>query len=173
LRESAIIGWAGMRGIVSLTVAIGLPIIIPGRNEVIFLTFVVILISLVIPGLTLPFLIRWLIPQSGQHVDEGPVREQLVNAALEKLHDLLHAQRIEQNEFEFLQSYFTTQHRVLENLHADQLNNFEKARLAVIQRQRQVLLKLWEQQVVDDRLLIHMENELDIIEIHIARGELN
>ena len=66
LREAAIIGWAGMRGIVSLAVALALPFTLPngmpleGRNEVIFITFVSILITLLIPGLTLPTLIRWL-----------------------------------------------------------------------------------------------------------------
>lgn len=66
LQEAAIIGWAGMRGIVSLAVALALPFTLPngmpleGRNEVVFITFMVILITLLIPGLTLPALIRWL-----------------------------------------------------------------------------------------------------------------
>jgi len=64
LSEATIIGWSGMRGIVSLTAALALPLtlsngmMLKGREEVIFITFVVILLTLLIPGLTIPSLIR-------------------------------------------------------------------------------------------------------------------
>lgn len=173
VREGVIISWSGMRGIVSLAVAIGLPYAIQGRSIVIFITFVVILLSLVIPGLTLPFLIRALFPGCSKHSEEGQVREQLVKIANDKLNALVESGMIDTHEGEFLRSYFTSQHRVLANFHAAEMNAFEKARLAVIQAQRQHLLNMWERQEIEDRLLNHMENELDIIEIHIARGELN
>jgi CPA1 family monovalent cation:H+ antiporter len=60
----AIIGWAGMRGVVSLAAAMALPLTtatgapFPGRNEIIFLSFSVILVTLVLQGLTLPVIIR-------------------------------------------------------------------------------------------------------------------
>ncbi|RYG32483.1 MAG: Na+/H+ antiporter, partial [Chitinophagaceae bacterium] len=65
-KSPMIIGWAGMRGIVSLAAALSLPITIaanvsfPGRNLIIFITFIVILVTLVFQGLTLPFLIRYI-----------------------------------------------------------------------------------------------------------------
>ncbi len=174
LRESAIIGWSGMRGIVSLAVAIGLPAALAGRNEVIFMTFVVILITLVIPGLTLPLLIRWLIPGCTKKSEEGKIRALLIKVAQEKLKELQHSKKIAPEEFEFLKNYFITQHRVLENFHAENhLEHVEAARLEVIRSQREILLELWERQEIDDRLLNHMENELDIVEIHIVRGELH
>jgi CPA1 family monovalent cation:H+ antiporter len=63
-QHTAIVAWAGMRGVVSLAAAFALPITIangqpfPGRSYILFLTFCVILTTLVFQGLTLPFLIR-------------------------------------------------------------------------------------------------------------------
>lgn len=61
-----VLGWSGMRGIVSLAAALALPLTVaggaafPARNEIIFITFAVILATLVGMGLTLPFVIRLL-----------------------------------------------------------------------------------------------------------------
>ena len=61
-----ILGWAGMRGVVSLAAALSIPIVIgegqpfPYRNLILFITFIVILVTLVFQGLTLPWLIRTL-----------------------------------------------------------------------------------------------------------------
>jgi CPA1 family monovalent cation:H+ antiporter len=59
-RERMIGGWAGMRGAVSLAAALALPPETPQRDLLIFLTFCVILFTLVVQGLTLPLLVRWL-----------------------------------------------------------------------------------------------------------------
>ncbi len=58
-----ILGWAGMRGVVSLAAALSIPVALsdgtdfPQRNLIIFISFVVILLTLVVQGLTLPFII--------------------------------------------------------------------------------------------------------------------
>src|SRR3954467_6653280 len=57
-RERVVVGWCGMRGAISLAAALSIATDIPGRAEVIFLTFVVILVTLVGQGLTLPALVR-------------------------------------------------------------------------------------------------------------------
>lgn len=63
-KTSLIITWAGMRGIVSLAIAIGLPVTLqngspfPMRNEIIFLSIAVVLLSLLGQGLTLPWIVR-------------------------------------------------------------------------------------------------------------------
>jgi monovalent cation/hydrogen antiporter len=57
-RERAVVGWSGMRGAVSLAVALAVPLEIAGRDEIIFLTLVVIVVTLTVQGLTLPALIR-------------------------------------------------------------------------------------------------------------------
>ncbi len=181
LQETAIMGWAGMRGIVSLAVALALPFTLPngvpleGRNEVVFITFVVILITLVIPGLTLPALIRWL---KVHHIDrennEKDVRDQLAHNAEEKIGFLLDSKIIDQEEYQFLKSYFHTQHKVLELAHEAEQNasNIELARRKIIHFQRLKLIEIWKLQQIDDKLLNHLENELDMLETHIARAEL-
>jgi len=57
-RETAVVGWAGMRGAVSLAASLALPQDFPDRDLLIFLTFAVIVATLVGQGLTLPPLIR-------------------------------------------------------------------------------------------------------------------
>lgn len=58
-----LLGWTGMRGVVSLAAALAIPVTLdngtdfPYRNLILFITFVVILLTLVVQGLTLPYLI--------------------------------------------------------------------------------------------------------------------
>lgn len=59
-----IIGWTGMRGVVSLAAALSIPLTLddgtpfPQRNLILFITFIVILLTLLVQGLTLPFLLK-------------------------------------------------------------------------------------------------------------------
>lgn len=181
LREAAVVGWAGMRGIVSLAAAFALPLILAdgsklqGRDEVIFITFVVILMTLVIPGLSLPTLIRKLkIPIVTKKEDEHNARSQLLKVAEEKLKHLHQSKAISELEYHFLSSYFISQTYVLEKSHEveSKLPSAESARLQITQSQRKKLLEMWERGEIDDKLFGHIENELDIFEVHIARGEL-
>ena len=63
-KNSLIISWSGMRGIVSLAIAIGLPVKLsdgspfPLRNEIIFISVVVVLFTLIGQGLSLPWLVK-------------------------------------------------------------------------------------------------------------------
>jgi CPA1 family monovalent cation:H+ antiporter len=62
-RLPLLLGWTGMRGVVSLAAALAIPITLnnqpfPQRNLILFITFLVILLSLLIQGLTLPYFIR-------------------------------------------------------------------------------------------------------------------
>ncbi|HXD77491.1 MAG TPA: Na+/H+ antiporter [Puia sp.] len=78
-RQTFLIGWSGMRGVVSLASALAIPIALPGgeefphRNLILCITFIVILVTLVIQGLTLPLIIRWL----GIEADDGEREKQL------------------------------------------------------------------------------------------------
>lgn len=61
-----ILGWAGMRGVVSLAAALSIPVAFhsggafPNRDLILFITFFVIMVTLILQGITLPFLIKWL-----------------------------------------------------------------------------------------------------------------
>ena len=88
-----IIGWSGMRGVVSLASALAVPITLtngqafPHRNLILFITFVVILFTLVLQGLTLPWLIRVLkieAPESEAH-HEHAIRLRLATVVLDML----------------------------------------------------------------------------------------
>ncbi len=64
-RMPLLLGWTGMRGVVSLAAALAIPIVLkdtgvpfPHRNLILFITFMVILLTLLIQGLTLPYLIK-------------------------------------------------------------------------------------------------------------------
>ena len=63
-KTSFIITWSGMRGIVSLAIAIGLPVTVDGaapfpmRNEIIFLSIAVVLFSILGQGLSLPWVVK-------------------------------------------------------------------------------------------------------------------
>lgn len=180
--EAAIIGWSGMRGIVSLAVALSLPFAfsngapLEGRNDVIFISFMVILITLLIPGLTLPSLINWLnLPSINKDKNEKYIRNLLTKHTDKTISSLFESNHISQHEYRFLKSYFRSQHKVLEISHEDEsgLSNLELARRKVIHSQRLKLMEIWKLKEIDDALLNHFENELDMLETHIARAHLN
>lgn len=84
LKAPLILGWSGMRGVVSLAAALSIPIEMdngtpfPYRNLILFITFVVILTTLVLQGLTLPWMIKKMnIPDFGDHYTEEEAEEQL------------------------------------------------------------------------------------------------
>jgi CPA1 family monovalent cation:H+ antiporter len=89
-RQRTILGWAGMRGSVSLAAALALPADFPARDEILFVTFAVIFATLVLQGLTLPAVIRW----SGAQDDGAEAQEELLArrrataAALERIEEL-------------------------------------------------------------------------------------
>jgi CPA1 family monovalent cation:H+ antiporter len=63
-RAPIVMGWAGMRGVVSLAAALSIPVHLDGgvafphRNLILFITFIVIITTLLLQGLTLPYLIK-------------------------------------------------------------------------------------------------------------------
>ena len=96
LRNALVVGWAGMRGAVSLAAALAIPLEtdagapFPGRELIIFLSFCVILFTLVGEGVTLPGLIRALGVEDdgGDAREEAKARKGAALAALERLGEL-------------------------------------------------------------------------------------
>ncbi|WP_345988952.1 Na+/H+ antiporter [Chryseobacterium sp. Chry.R1] len=80
-----IMGWTGMRGVVSLAAALSIPIKLypggpdfPQRNLILFITFIVILTTLLLQGLTLPFIIRKVnMPSFNDHLPDEEADEQI------------------------------------------------------------------------------------------------
>lgn len=99
-----ILGWTGMRGVVSLAAALAIPIYVsdgipfPQRNLILFITFVVILTTLVVQGLTLPYFIRKM--HSSYMEDSLPeeeannfIRKRIADHTLKRLKDDYHKQK--------------------------------------------------------------------------------
>ncbi|WP_293892808.1 Na+/H+ antiporter [Flavobacterium sp.] len=93
-----IIGWTGMRGVVSLAAALSIPEYLnngnpfPQRNLILFITFVVILLTLILQGLTLPYFIRRLEMMTPEQEAEEQQQYKLIKYemaafALEQLKD--------------------------------------------------------------------------------------
>ncbi len=93
-RGPLLLGWTGMRGVVSLAAALSIPVTMdngiafPQRNLVLFITFTVILVTLVLQGLTLPYLIKKIkLPDFKDHLPEEEtelmMREEMAKVALE------------------------------------------------------------------------------------------
>jgi hypothetical protein len=88
-REPFIIAFTGVRGVVSLAAALSVPALVagnvpfPGRDKVLVVTFVVILVTLVAQGLTLPLVVRWLgLVDAGLEERHARLRQE-ANARLE------------------------------------------------------------------------------------------
>ena len=97
-RGPLIFGWAGMRGVVSLAAALSVPLLIqegqpfPYRNLILFITFIVILVTLVLQGLTLPWLIRKVKPEDKytaipEHKQEIIIQKKIAQASLQFLEE--------------------------------------------------------------------------------------
>ncbi|MET9842009.1 Na+/H+ antiporter [Streptomyces virginiae] len=92
-KSPVIVGWAGMRGVVSLAIAFSVPISVPHRNLILFLTFTTVIGTLVVQGLTLPPLIRVLkLPSKDVQAEtlaEAQAQSEASRAAEERLAELL------------------------------------------------------------------------------------
>ncbi|HEX6139360.1 MAG TPA: Na+/H+ antiporter [Candidatus Limnocylindria bacterium] len=183
-RVILIIGWAGMRGVVSLAAALALPLTVegegpfPARDLLLFLTFVVIIVTLVGQGLTLPLLIRRLgIGDEGtlEH-EEIHAREATIAAALDQLEGLRrswpdHIPLIEQMKarFEHATEHLEHDHEAGEAVVPDQeMIEHAAIRQAVIDAQRVALIDLRDRGVIHDEALRRVERDLDLEEL---RGE--
>lgn len=178
LREGAILGWSGMRGIVSLTAVLALPFVHPdgtpidGRDTVILITFVVLLLTLLIPGLTLPMLLKWL--KIHHHSDAWTLhshRKRLLDVVESEIQAFA---ELNDQERAFLFNYFCSRHHVLEisSSKVERLRNLEAARRKVLEAQRQKLLAMLQNREIDDKLMKLLELEIDLEELLFVRAEI-
>lgn len=182
-----VVSWAGMRGVVSLASALAIPVtlsggqVFPQRNLILFITFVVILVTLVFQGLTLPIILRWMkikeadsaIPDEKQ---ETGVKLRLLQAALTRLNDLYTKETAENELVDNLKkqlesdSLLTTQK--LDSLECDEVDKSEVAvfnRILhdIISAQRKELFLLRKEKIFDEEILRHQEAQLNLDEAKI------
>ncbi len=186
LSNVLIVAWTGMRGGVSLAAALALPLTImdgspfPGRDLVIFLTFGVILATLVGQGLSLTPLIHLL------HLGEDGSRERehtkahlaAAHAAQDRLNELGEEDWVPEEELTHLRSVyedkiksFTTYIDGTETTdERDGNRSAAKIRLCqeVLKAERDAIIRLRDQGRIDDEVLRQVERELDLEEQRIV-----
>jgi Na+/H+ antiporter len=181
-----LVAWTGMRGIVSLAAALGLPLTtasgaaFPFRDEIIVITFVAILATLVVQGLTLSPLIRWLRLRDDMtlELEEAHARQQAGRAALARLDDLAIRPDTPPEDIERMRTLYTQ--RVQRASVIDPGVGAESARAqATVRRlrhetlsaERNALIALRDAGAISDDVLHRLEQELDIEAMRIGLGE--
>jgi len=175
----ALLGWSGMRGVLSLTTALAVPATLaggapfPARPAILFYAFSVIVVTLVVQGLSLPLIIRWLaIPRDEPRLEEDTLaRSRTARAARDRLDELM----AEGDELtrELAREMRDGYERLLERLDAETQAGrpgrvqAENARLRreVARAQRQALLDLHGRQLIDNETFRRIERELDLEEL--------
>jgi CPA1 family monovalent cation:H+ antiporter len=184
-RPVMMIGWTGMRGAVSLAAALALPevtaqeAVFPERALVIYLTFGVILATLVVQGLSLPLLIRGL----GLHDDGAGERQEkqarltAAQAALARLDELASQDEVWQEVVQHLRKHYETRVRSLTNRfkHAEEDSGedhtmiyYQQLQREALQAERSAAIGLRNRGEINDEVLRRIERELDLEEQRLA-----
>ena len=181
-RVVLVVAWAGMRGVVSLAAVLALPLTVeggapfPGRDLLLFLTFSVILATLVGQGLSLPWLIRRLgvgDDGSSEH-EELHAREAATAAALDRIASLEaewpgHGELIDQlrARYEHLAEHLDHGHdaETHETTHDQEWVEHAAIRQALIDAQRVAVIDLRDRAVIGEDALRRVERDLDLEEL--------
>jgi monovalent cation/hydrogen antiporter len=180
-RNVFLVSWAGMRGVVSLAAALALPLTVAGgapfpeRDLIIFLTFAVILATLVGQGLTLPFLIRGLriAVDGGDDHQEAHARMTAAEAAVQRIEELARQWPGHLELIDTLRAQYEHRSRDIERHHSDgpadeterELFEHRLIRSAVIDAEREALVRLKETGAVRDDVFRRVERDLDLEEL--------
>ncbi len=181
-----IVGWSGMRGVVSLASALAVPITLtngqafPQRNLILFITFVVILFTLVLQGLSLPWLIRVLkieAPESEAHHDHA-IRLRLATVVVELLEKSYSEESASIEAFVRLKERYQrmadiANSRLKQDESAQQagafLPKYRKMLLEAVQARREELAKMSRLKEFPDELIRKRETELDLEEARLRK----
>jgi monovalent cation/hydrogen antiporter len=108
------VGWSGMRGAVSLAAALAVPLSVGARAQIIFLSFALILLTLVGQGLSLPYIIRALrIEEPRRWSDEEAVaRMEAAQAALDRLEEIEEEGRASESQLKRLRDLYRARFRM-------------------------------------------------------------
>ena len=176
-RESAIVGWSGMRGIVSLAASLALPLtaegsVFPYRDLILFLAFALILFTLVIQVPTLPLLVsRMRLTGDMRGGEEALARAAAARAALDEIDRLAEAMALPDAELDRLRAEFAEHLSAAEGEAAPHsAGTLERARVGIIESERMALLALRRSQQIGDDVLQKLVRELDLAELALTRG---
>jgi monovalent cation/hydrogen antiporter len=184
-RNPTIFGWAGMRGVVSLAMALSIPLFIaegqpfPYRNLILFITFIVILVTLVFQGLTLPWVIRKIKPEDKYSTYAEPEQELLIQkkiakASLEFLEEKYSAERERNEHLDNLFARLEIDLQFLDRelaepseMEASSSKSFQSIYLEVLEQQRLLLKKMNRKMEFDEELIRKYLSLIDLEEFKI------
>jgi monovalent cation/hydrogen antiporter len=185
-----ILAWAGMRGVVSLAAAFGVPLTtlsgapFPGRAHIVFLTFVVVVGTLLLHGLTLPWLIRRLGVEGddarSDAVAAAAAQDKAARAAADRLDQILTeggTTDVHERAAEVLKGWNTRRRNAAwERLGRDDddigespATAFRRLRLGMLAAERQTFIDERDQGRIDDEVLREMLRGLDLEEATLNR----
>ncbi len=186
-----VFGWAGMRGVVSMAAALALPLTLPDgspfphRNLIVYLTFCVILSTLVVLGLSLPWVIRKLkIQPHSIAAEEYEVRTNVVtniithiesNLSLlqdELLHNIKSKYEVKYNRLQKTDlpaNYFGNGQPLAGNV----FNEFTQLQIDLIGMERQSLEQMHRKGQASEEILRKIERELDLEETRLQMEMYN
>jgi CPA1 family monovalent cation:H+ antiporter len=184
-----VLSFTGVRGIVSLAAALAIPLTMdngqpfPERDLILFVTFAVILFTLVVQGLMLPFVIRALkLVDAGRHEREHDRREEQearregATAALARLDQLAHEDSLSDEVVRPLRAALRERLRHIENRasddsHRKQAELHDKIIWQLIAAERQRVNELYRAGKLIDEARRRIERELDLREAQLANPE--
>ena len=177
-RERLVASWSGMRGAVSLAAALALPLEtstgqpFPQRNLIIFVTFGVIFATLVLQGLSLP----WLIRRLGLHRDDSEEQEELrgrlraTDAALTRLEELAVQEWTREDTVQRMRGLYQFRRRRLKARAGyladdgvqDRSLAYQRLVRELLEAQRREIVRLRNQGQISNEVMHRIERDLDL-----------
>jgi Na+/H+ antiporter len=179
LPERILLGWCGMRGAVSLAAALAIPATVDERELLIIVTYGVVLVTLVLPGLTLAPLIRAFgLGQSEEHQrQQVEARMRLTHAALERFDELGEHGDLPREDLERLRDRYEARlDRLRDRLeqaggHPDHRTEAAEAQIEALEAERELLAEMRRERAFPAELLRELEAEIDVDEARVrSRG---
>ena len=180
VRQVMVIAWTGMRGVISLAAALALPLTtaggepFPGRDLILFLTFCVILATLVVQGLSLPVLIRalGLEDDGSQEREEIEGRIEVANAALARIEELLQEDWVREDTAERVRGLYNYRRSRFaarsDGADEDGLEErsaaYQRLLSELLRAQRTTLIQLRNEGRIGDEVMHRIERDLDLEE---------
>ena len=168
-----IIGWAGMRGVVSLAAALSIPytlaggVAFPQRALILFITFVVIILTLLVQGLTLPLLVRKVHMKDPDHSSSPEeqdlqVRRQLSEHGMAVLDEQFPGSIDGNPLLRQLRGRFFTDIDQLSHQSREIQQEYKMIYLKMLEKQRQFLLELNKSLETDEAIVRKYQSLLDL-----------
>jgi CPA1 family monovalent cation:H+ antiporter len=168
----ATISWAGVRGAVSLAAALALPVDVPQRDLIVFVTFAVVLTSLLGPVLTLPALVGslGLETDGGAEREDAKARIKAAEAALARLEELaaedwVHPDTAERlaGQYRFRASRFRARYAGEdEDGIEDRSARFQRLRRELLEAERSAVIALRNEGAITEEVMHRVERDIDL-----------